>query len=127
MPKSRSNEVDRFIEDRISSVPHLEALLLLWRERPKSWSAETLTERLWVKSDTANGILLDLARDGLITAVPGSKEFRYEPDPERDELLNRLSDQYRKDLIRISTMIHSKASSAVREFARSFEIKKRQE
>jgi hypothetical protein len=31
---------------------------------------------------------------------------------------------YRRDLVRISTMIHAKASSAVREFARAFRLKK---
>jgi len=29
----KSADIDRFIQDRIESVPHLEALLLLWRER----------------------------------------------------------------------------------------------
>jgi hypothetical protein len=31
-------EVDRFILEEIDSVPHLEALLLLWRNNAKKWS-----------------------------------------------------------------------------------------
>ena len=31
---------------------------------------------------------------------------------------------YRRDLVRISTLIHDKASSPIREFARAFRIRK---
>ena len=113
----RRADVDRFIMDRVDSVPHLEALLLLWRERPQIWSAESLAIRLWVKPDVARDILQDLVRERLIVAMSGSDKFFYQPDPERDGLLRSLNDIYREEMIRISTMIHSKPSSAVREFA----------
>ena len=113
--------------DRVDSVPHLEALLLLWRERPQSWSAESLAKRLWVKPDVARDILQDLVRERLIVVISGSDEFSYQPDPGRDQLLGSLNAIYRKEMIRISTMIHSKPSSAVREFARAFRLKKEQE
>jgi len=125
--RQRRADVDRFILDRIESVPHLEALLLLWRDRARNWSAESLSERLWVTADAAKDILMDLARDRLITAVPGSDLYQYQSDPDMDRLLDSLSASYRQDLIGISTMIHSKGSSAVREFARAFRLKKEQE
>ncbi|MEO8657363.1 MAG: hypothetical protein ABI693_02790 [Bryobacteraceae bacterium] len=120
-------DIDRFIQDRVESVPHLEALLLLWRERPKNWSADTLTERLWVGPEAARAILRDLARENLIIAVADLEEYRYESDPEKDRLLSALSEFYRQDLVGISTMIHLKSSPAVREFARAFRLKKEQE
>lgn len=123
----RRAEVDRFVMDRVDSVPHLEALLLLWRERPQAWSAESLARRLWVKPDVARDILQDLVRERLIVAMSGSDEFSSQPDPEVDTLLGSLNDIYRAEMIRISTMIHSKPSSAVREFARAFRLKKEQE
>jgi hypothetical protein len=58
--------------------------------------------------------------------ISGSDEFSYQPDPERDQLLGSLNAIYREEMIRISTMIHSKPSSAVREFARAFRLKKEQ-
>jgi hypothetical protein len=120
------NEVDRFIQDRIDSVPHLEALLLLWRERPKCWSAETLGKRLWVKADTSRTILQELKRDGLIGLAAEPGDYCYQSGPEMDHLLQAVHDAYRREMVRISNMIHAKPSSAVREFARAFRLKKEQ-
>jgi hypothetical protein len=36
-------EVDQFILVEIDSVPHLEALLLLWNSKPRKWSLEPPT------------------------------------------------------------------------------------
>ena len=119
--------VDRFIMNRIDTVPHLEALLLLWRERPQSWAPESVAKRLWVKPEVARDILQDLARDQLLAVSPQPGQYVYSSDPETDLLLSALNDTYRQEMIRISNMIHSKASSAVREFARAFRIKKEQE
>jgi hypothetical protein len=35
-------DVYEFFLDRIDSVPHLEAVILLWNSRPVGWSAEDL-------------------------------------------------------------------------------------
>lgn len=120
-------EVDRFIAEQIDSVPHLEALLLLWRESSRAWTPETLSQRLWVTPAAARSILNDLVRDQLLSADPDRDEYRYRSDPERNCLLRSVDDMYRKEMIRISTVIHSKASSAVREFARAFRLKKERE
>lgn len=119
--------VDRFIMNRIDTVPHLEALLLLWRERPQSWTPESVAKRLWIKPELARNILQDLARDQLLAVSAQTGQYVYSSDPETDLLLSALNDTYRQEMIRISNMIHSKASSAVREFARAFRIKKEQE
>jgi hypothetical protein len=120
-------EVDRFIAERIYSVPHLEALLLLWRESSRAWTPETLAKRLWVTPAVSRNILNDLVRDQLLSANPDGDEYRYQPDPEKDCLLRSVDNIYRKEMIRISTLIHSNASSAVREFARAFRLKKERE
>lgn len=117
-------EVDRFIAERIDSVPQLEALLLLWRESSQTWTPETLAKRIWVTPVVARGILNDLVRDQLLSADPGRDEYRYQSDPEKDGLLRSVDNMYRKEMIRITTVIHSKGSSAVREFARAFRLKK---
>lgn len=114
------SELDKFILESVDSVPHLEALLLIWVNRPKEWADEEVGKRLYLDSAAAGIILEDLGRRGLIAAVPGGpKQFRYEPG-ERDRLLAELEAAYRRDLIRISTMIHRKAAPAVLEFARAF-------
>lgn len=120
-------EVDRFILDRIESVPHLEALLLVWRARPQAWSVEAMAKRLWVKPEVAQSILADLERDSFLIQLSGEEKYVCHPDTETDRLLDAVHDSYRREMIRVSTMIHSKASMAIREFARAFRLKKEAE
>lgn len=117
-------EVDEFIVREMDSVPHLEALLLLWNSRPKQWSAEEMAAALYVKAGEARGILEGLARRRL--AERGADEaYRYWSDAgERDALIGAVEENYRRNLVRISRMIHSKASPGVRDFADAFRFKK---
>jgi len=126
-PENR--EVDEFILGQIDSVPHLEALLLVWNSRPTTWSVEELAQRLYVKREIAGRLLDDLARARLIGAVPGKPETYAYPPPsdERDRLIGLVDAAYRHEIVRVSTMIHSKASSAVRDFARAFRFTKERE
>jgi hypothetical protein len=119
-------EVERFIFEKIDSVPHLEALLLLWDTRPKIWSTEELAHRLYVERNVAMALLLDLIRHGLILQIPGLPEqsFYESISPESDRLVAAVCDKYRKEIVAVSTMIHRKASSAVRDFADAFRFTK---
>jgi len=124
---SRNNqEVDQFILEEIDSVPHLEALLLLWNSRPAVWTTEELAKRLYVDTGVGRVLVEDLARKRLIAPVPGVPEqYRYQSlSEEKDLLIGRLDLIYRREVVRISNMIHSKPSSAVRDFARAFRFTK---
>ena len=117
--------VEQFLRDQIDTVPHLEALLLLWNSRPKPWSVEDVAEGLFVPPKAAKDVLDDLARLGLIAAASGSAAtYHYEPQPDRDRIVDAVHSTYRRELIRVSRLIHSKPSAAVREFARAFRLKK---
>jgi len=118
--------VDQFILDRIDSVPHLEALLLLWNSRPKTWSREELERRLFLEPDMILRILRELGQQGLIVPEGGPQErYRYEfKSDEQDHVVAAVDATYRHELVRVSTMIHSKPSRAVREFARAFRFTK---
>ena len=122
-------EVDEFILEHIDTVPHLEALLLLRNSRPKEWTVEEMASALYVSSGTARTILQSLTRRGLLVAGRETPErFRYESlSSKRDRLVEAVDARYRKDLIRISRMIRSKASPGVREFAQAFRFTKERE
>ena len=122
-------EVFQFIVDNIESVPHLEALLLLWNGRPTRWTIEQLATRLYVDLSTARKLLVDLSQGKDIVAVSGSpNQYFYESrSEERDRLVGSVDAIYRKQIVRVSTLIHSKASSAVRDFARAFRFTKERE
>ena len=119
-------QVDRFIVDEIDSVPQLEALLLFWKNRPQVWSCESMAKSLYVSPDVSREILAGLAQRHLITPVEGSRgEFALNADSEEKErLLASLDAIYRRELVRISNMIHTKASRGVRDFADAFRLKK---
>ena len=120
-------EVDRFLLERIETVPHLEALLLLWNSRPKTWSADAIADALYIPAEAARMILDDLARENL-AAVSGSPAgYFYESEPARDRLAGLVDLAYRRELVRITRLIHSKPSAAIREFARAFRLRKEHE
>jgi hypothetical protein len=119
-------EVYRFILLQIDTVPHLEALLILWRKRPQAFSEQELAGQLFVDTGTVRQITKDLARADLINISSSSPpRYSYEPKFERSEaLMDALASLYRRDLVNISKLIHSKAPSAARDFARAFKFTK---
>lgn len=118
----------KFIFERIDSVPQLEALLLLWTSRPRVWSTTEVAARLYVPLDTAKAILQDLARQQLICCTYEEEwEYCYSSDSERDTVVEAVAETYQTEMVPISTMIHSKASRAVRDFARAFRFTKEPE
>lgn len=117
--------VDQFIINEIDSVPHLEALLLVWNSRPKQWTVDEMAKALYVSSPTAQAILQELARRGLIAADANPERFGFSSaSAETETLMGAVDEIYRRELVRISQMIHAKAPAAVREFARAFRFTK---
>lgn len=127
MPNTPDPAIDvyEFIHENIDSVPHLEALILLWNSRPVWWTSEELASRLYVPLKGVESLLRDLERMELIAESQSAPpRFSYLAKSEQqDELMRSLDSAYRKDLVRISTVIHSKASPGVREFARAFQLR----
>jgi predicted ArsR family transcriptional regulator len=119
-------EVYRFILNQIDSVPQMEALLLLWENRSKQWAENEIAARLYVSVDAVRNIMQELLRRRLVAASTESpKRFWYETRPgDGDSLIEAVAATYRRDLVRVSTFIHTKASSAVRDFADAFKFKK---
>jgi hypothetical protein len=119
-------EVYRFLYDKIDSVPHLEALLLLWNDRPRRWSKDELGRRLFLTDATLGEIMEDLVR--LELAVTGGDQvnwYAYQAgSPRTDRLIEGLAETYKRDLMRVTREIHSKTSSGAREFGRAFKFRK---
>ncbi len=124
MRGSNQLEVENFIEDQIDSVPQLEALLLIWKTRPKVWSPVETARSLFVSPPEADRILSELVQKGLVNQREG---YFCADDPEKDRLMGFVADAYSRDLIRVSRMIHSKGPASVREFAKAFRLKKEPE
>jgi hypothetical protein len=117
-------DVLRFLERRIDSVPHLETLLLLWENPAVMWSEADIARRVYVSTEQARTILLDLARHRFIAAAsPGSYSFDVAWDTEK--IMQQVAACYRRQLVHVASLIHAKAASeAVRDFARAFQFKR---
>ena len=123
MSDSRPAEIDQFILDEIETVPHLEALLLFWNQRPREWSPEDMSSALYLPADATRIILADLERRELIVLTTERSSYVYRSS-ERDRIIEGLDRTYRREVVRISNMIHSKPSASLRAFARAFRLKK---
>jgi hypothetical protein len=121
-----SHKVDSFIVAEIDSVPHLEALLLLWRSAPRQFTAAQIAEQLYIHAGQGAAIAEDLHRRELIARDHGhGATFFYDAhDESRNRLLAAVDATYRRELIRISGIIHSKPSAGVRAFANAFRFRK---
>ncbi len=117
-----SKDVEQFVLDEIDTVPHLEALLLFWNKRPQGWTLEEMAKALYVSTEVTRPILADLERRGLI-ALTENNGFLYRSS-ERDSVVEALDKAYRREVVHISNMIHSKPSASLREFARAFRLKR---
>jgi DNA-binding MarR family transcriptional regulator len=119
----------QFILENIDSVPQLEGLVLLWQSRPRLWTASELAARLYISPENAIEAVRGLIRIGMVAELAGPP-VRYSyvsRSAQQDELMLDVQTTYQRELVRISHMIHSKASPAVREFARAFRFKKEQD
>jgi predicted ArsR family transcriptional regulator len=119
-------EVARFIAAKIDSVPHLEALLLLWQSSPQGWSAEEIAVRVYLPPERALEVLHDLGRQHLVKLAAGATAvFQYDAAwDETGATMQHVAATYGRHLVRVANLIHSKASPAVRDFARAFQFKK---
>ena len=118
-------EVDSFILNEIESVPHIEALLILRNRRSESFSIEQIAAQLYIPPESAQNILQDLVRRALVKRLSEEdSRYQYFSSPEREALMQEVEITYRRELVRVANMIHSKASNAVRDFARAFRITK---
>jgi hypothetical protein len=117
-----SPDLKAFLLRYLDSVGQLEALLLLYRERQRSWDAREVAQRLYTSEADAIALLAHLAADGLIAV--GEDGFRYCPlSVEQADLVEKLAVTYARHLIPVTNIIHAKPRR-VREFANAFKLKK---
>ena len=125
--RSIPNEVEQFLLAAIDTVPHLEALLLIFQNPDTVWSVDDLAARIYVDNAQAESVLDDLTRRKLIARVQQSPP-KYQflaPSPAETELLHKVAQAYRTQLVQVARFIHSKPSASVRDFARAFRLKDR--
>lgn len=124
--QSIPEEIVRFVLTSIPSVPHLEALLLLRNEAQQEWNAQMVARWLYTNQATANEVLSDLSEAGFLTARKESNHlYRYFPQsPEQGQMVDRLAEVYKKNLIAVTELIHAKGKVKAQQFADAFILRK---
>lgn len=120
-----ATQVEQFLRASIDTVPHLEALLLIFQTPATVWSVAELAARIYVSDKQAGAILEDLARRSLIARVePAPPKYQFLPRSQaQTDLLDQVAQSYRTQLVQVTRFIHSNASGSVRDFARAFRLK----
>lgn len=115
--------VRHLIAERLDSIPELEAVLLLRESGTHDWTPDEAGRRLYVSTTVATHILERLRDGGFV--IEGESGYRYHP--QSDELadaVDQLAIAYRRHLVTITQMVHSKPSRSVRDFANAFRLRK---
>jgi hypothetical protein len=125
MTEGVSPELGRFIERFVPSLGHLEALLLLRREAPQTFTAAETGKRLYIAVDVAAAQLAELAAWNFLRFDAESQAYRYGPaEPDAERLIDELARLYQERRVTVITLIYSKPNSNVKTFADAFRLRK---
>jgi hypothetical protein len=115
-------DVLRFIDQHVDSVPHLETLLLLRETAPRAWTVDEIVRRIYLPRERVEAVLRDLlARQWL---EPLADAFMFTSHPPDPTVIEQVAMAYRQNLVRVAEAIHRKAPAPVLDFARAFKLRK---
>lgn len=120
-------DLRRFVLTSIPSVPFLEALLLLRANPTQQWHAASLAGRLYVRERTAQALLEELSRAGMVAPCepPAHDCYQYQPSsPQLRERIDALADLYSRHLVEVTVLIHSSLDRKAQQFADAFKLRK---
>ncbi|MEO6064318.1 MAG: hypothetical protein ABIP49_00865 [Lysobacterales bacterium] len=123
-----SGNVRRFLASSISSVPQLEALLLLCADggAARDWDGATIASRIYQSERDSLALLDELAGLGLLERVcEAPLRFRYAPgSPEISAVVREVAAAYATHLVEITQFIHAKRDVKAVRFADAFRWRK---
>jgi predicted ArsR family transcriptional regulator len=120
-------DIRRFIVGNITSVPQLEALLLLRQHEGTTWSSEQLAARLYISEPAARDLLASLLAAGFVSIEAGeSAAYRFTPKEDLREVARRMDEFYSRNLVAVTQLIHSASARSAQQFADAFKLRKEQ-
>jgi hypothetical protein len=128
-------KVRLFLREEIQTYEQLEALLLLHRDRDRTWSIDAAGAELNISSAALTTALDHLCRRGLLRQMgAGSRSFfQYGPmSPNADEAVQLLARTHKGSRLEIIKLMSANAiervrTSAIRTFADAFVRRRKQE
>lgn len=120
-------DVKQFILQYIDSIVELEGLLLVRANPQEVWDARAIARRLYIEEPQAKALILRLAEQGFLHPIGDEVSFKYQyraTSPDLEAKLALLAEVYRKYLVPVTNLIHSRPKNRVQEFANAFRIRK---
>lgn len=115
-------DVREFVLTYIQSIAQLEALLLLKSKPDVVWNCANVASQLYIDEGQAKEVLDRLCEDGLVSC--DADTYRFNSDaPDIGAMVERLATLYRKHLIPVTNLVHSRPSGA-QAFAAAFKLRK---
>jgi len=115
------DDVRDYILNHIDSIVQLEALMLLRAHPAQSWDIAKIARRLYVSQADVSEAVGRLVSDGAVAFE--QETFSYRPPPEIDALIDRVAAAYRRHLIPVTNLIHTKPSR-ISQFADAFKFRR---
>ena len=118
-----SQDLKTFLKEHIHSVFSLEVLLLLRRERSRSFTASEVANELGIEDDVAQQ-LSELTSANLIRTATGSvAKYRYAPgNKELESLVDQLAVAYAKQRVPILSLILTEHADRIRGFVEAYRL-----
>lgn len=105
--QSVPGDVRDFILKHIDSVAQVEALLLIWSNPEKRWSASMVAARIYIGQAEAAQALAELCAHDLL--VHEGDTFSLNASKENIDKIAMLKEAYARHLIPVTDVIHSKS------------------
>ncbi len=118
--------VETFVVRHLTTVVHMEALLLLREHGREGLHVDAIAGSLYVDRPTAQRVLGDLCRSGLVQLPSPTAPYHYAPySAELRSTIDDLAEVYRTRLIPLSRFIHERAAvQSIQDFADAFRFRK---
>lgn len=119
-----SEEVKKFILDRITSIEQISILLLLQQDPQKNWTTSKISEELRSADLAIEKRLEDLYAAEVLNKPEGT-EFYYSPASEKiKSLVASLIETYQKRPTWVIDLIYSRPIDAIQAFSEAFKIRR---
>ena len=128
MPGDLPTALEHFVLQKLRSLDHLDALVAMYREPTKWWTGEMLAQSVGTSVGAAERLLDDLCSASLLKVrITSALMYQYSPaSEEMERLVVDLVDALRHARVRIYTLITSRSSRALHEFADAFRFRSRE-
>lgn len=120
------DDVQRLIDEHITSVEQLEILLLLAARPDAAWTPKQVSEEIRTSTSSAVSRLEDLHAHGFLVAVNGGDDaFQFQPSSQATRTaVEHLATIYRERRFTVIDLIFAKPIDRLRVYADAFRFRK---